>query len=106
MKKYILLFVPALLLAAMPLVAQDDGHSKKPLTCTGSISQDGQTFACEKDHRTWKVSNPGALRDMEGQHAKLTYRLSSAAGEIFVTSAATVQDQTVAHNAGDSAVPK
>jgi hypothetical protein len=106
MKNYILLFVPALLLAAMPLVAQDDGHSKKPLTCTGSISQDGQTFACEKDHRTWKVSNPGALRDMEGQHAKLTYRLSSAAGEIFVTSAATVQDQTVAHNAGDSAVPK
>jgi hypothetical protein len=106
MKKYILLLAPALLLAAMPLVAQDDGHSKKPLTCTGNISQDGQTFACEKDHRTWKVSNPGALRDMEGQHAKLTYRLTSAAGEIFVTSAATVQDQTVAHNAGDSAVPK
>jgi hypothetical protein len=43
---------------------------------------------------------------MEGQHAKLTYRLSSAAGEIFVTSAATVQDQTVAHNAGDSTAPK
>jgi hypothetical protein len=106
MKKRILLFVPALLLAAMPLVAQDDGHSKKALNCTGTISADGQSFACDKDHRTWKVSNPGALRDMEGQHAKLTYRLSSAAGEIFVTSAATVQDQTVAHNAGDSTAPK
>ena len=106
MKKRILLFVPALLLAAMPLVAQEDGHSKKTLNCAGNISQDGQTFACEKDHRTWKVSNPGALRDMEGQHAKLSYRLSSAAGEIFVTSAATVPDQTVAHNSGDSTIPK
>jgi hypothetical protein len=106
MKEYILLFVSALLLAAMPLVAQDDGHAKKPLTCTGNISQDGQTFACEKDHRTWKVSNPGALRDMEGQHAKLTYRLSSATGEIFVTSAATVQDQTVAHNSAILTTPK
>ena len=106
MKKCIRLFVSVLFLVAMPLVAQDDSHSKKPLTCTGNISQDGQSFVCEKDHHTWKVSNPGALRDMEGQHAKLTYRLSSAAGEIFVTSAATVQDQAVAHNAADPAAPK
>src|SRR5580658_554352 len=54
MKKYILLFGSAFFLAALPLVAQDDGHSKKPLTCTGNISQDGQSFICEKDHRTWK----------------------------------------------------
>jgi hypothetical protein len=106
MKKYILLFGSAFFLAALPLVAQDDGHSKKPLTCTGNISQDGQSFICEKDHRTWKISNPGALRDMEGQHAKLTYRLSSTAGEIFVTSAATAQDPTVARNAGDPPAPK
>jgi hypothetical protein len=106
MKKCILLYASALLLAAMPLIAQDDSHAKKPLTCTGTISQDGQTFACDKDHKTLKVSNPGALRDMEGQHAKLTYRLASTAGEIFVTSAASVQDQTVAHNAADPAAPK
>jgi hypothetical protein len=106
MKKCILLYLSALLFAAMPLVAQDDGHSKKTLNATGTISQDGQTFVSDKDHRTWKVSNPGSLRDMEGHHAKLTYRLSSAAGEIFVTSAATVLDQTVAHNSGDPAVPK
>jgi hypothetical protein len=106
MKKCIQLFVFVLLLGAMPLVAQDDGHSKKALNATGTISADGQSFVTDKDHHTWKVSNPGALRDMEGQHAKLTYRLSSAAGEIFVTSAATVQDQTVAHNAGDPPAPK
>lgn len=106
MKKRILLFIPALLIAAMPLVAQDDGHSKKPLACTGTISADGQSFACDKDHHTWKVSNPAVLRDMEGFRAKLTYRPSSTAGEIFVTSASTVQDQTVAHNAADPAPPK
>jgi hypothetical protein len=106
MKKFILLSVSALLFAAMPLVAQDDGHSKKPLTATGTISQDRETFICDKDHKTLKIANPGALSDMEGQHAKLTYRLSSAPGEIFVTSAATVQDQTVARNAGDPPAPK
>jgi hypothetical protein len=106
MKKCILLSVSTFLLAAMPLVAQDDGHSKKPLTATGTISQDRETFVCDKDHKTLKVTNPGALRDMEGQHAKLTYRLAYAAGEIFVTSASTVQDQTVAHNTTDPAAPK
>ena len=106
MKKRILLSVYGLLLVAMPLLAQDDGHSKKPLTATGTISQDRETFVCDKDHKTLKVSNPGALVDMEGQHAKLTYRLSSAAGEIFVTSASTVQDQTVAHNSSDPPAPK
>jgi hypothetical protein len=41
---------------------------------------------------------------MEGHHAKLVYRLTSAAGEIFVTSASTVQEQpTVAHNPGAAA---
>src|SRR5271168_1787004 len=106
MKKSILAFASALLLAAMPLVAQDDGHSKKPLTATGTISQDRETFVCDKDHKTLKVTNPGSLRDMEGQHAKLTYRPAYAAGEIFVTSASTVQDQAVAHNADAPAPPK
>lgn len=102
MKKRILLSVSGLLLVAMPLLAQD----KKPLTATGTISQDRETFVCDKDHKTLKVTNPGSLRDMEGQHAKLTYRLAYGAGEIFVTSASTVQDQAVARNAADPAPPK
>ena len=90
-----------LLLAAMPLLAQD---SKKTVNCAGTISEDGQSFTCEKDHHVWKVSNPAALRDMEGHHAKLTFRRTSVADEIFVTSASIIQQQqTVAHNSGDSA---
>jgi hypothetical protein len=104
LKKRILLSISVLLIVAFPLLAQDDSHSKKPLNCTGNISQDGQSFACEKDHHTWKISNAWAVKDMEGQHAKLTYHLTSTSGEIFVTSAATAQqDPTVAKNAGDPA---
>jgi hypothetical protein len=107
MKKRILLFISGLLLVAMPLLGQDDSHSKKTTNCSGVISQDGLSFVSDKDHRTWKIANPAVLRDMEGHHAKLVYHLTSNAGEIFVTSASIVQEQpTVAHNSGDSASPK
>lgn len=104
MKKRILLFIPILLFVAAPLFAQDDSHSKKTTSCSGTISEDGLSFVSDKDHRTWKIANPGVLRDMEGHHAKLAYHLTSNAGEIFVTSAAIVQEQSpAAHNSGDSA---
>jgi len=106
MKKCILSFIFLSLLAATPLLAQDDGKSKKNLNCSGTVSQDGQSFACEKDHRTWKISNAWAVKDLEGHHAKLTYHLTANADEIFVTTAATAPDSTVAHNAGDPATPK
>ena len=102
MKKRVLLFVSVLILVATPLLAQE---SKKSINCSGTISDDGQSFVCDKDHKTWKVSNPGVLREMEGHRVKLVYRLTSNSGEIFVTSASMVQDQqqTVAHNPGDAA---
>jgi hypothetical protein len=104
MKKRILLFISGLLLVAMPLLGQDDGHTKKTTNVSGTISQDGLSFVSDKDHRTWRIANPAVLRDMEGHHAKLAYHLTSNAGEIFVTSASIVQEQpTVAHNSGDSA---
>jgi hypothetical protein len=107
MKKRILLSVSVLLFVAIPLLAQDDSHSKKPLNSSGTISQDGLSFVSDKDHRTWKIANPGVLHDMEGLHAKLVYRLTSTAGEIFVTSASAVQERpTVAHNPGDPAPPQ
>ncbi|MGC2467589.1 MAG: hypothetical protein WA517_20515 [Candidatus Acidiferrum sp.] len=103
MNKRMLISLGVLLLGAMPLLAQD-GQSKKTVNCLGAISADGQSFTCDKDHHVWKVSNPAVLRDMEGHQAKLTYRRTSTPDEIFVTSASVVQQQqTVAHNPGDSA---
>ena len=101
MKKRILLSVSVLILVGKPLLAQD---SRKSVNCSGTISDDGQSFVCDKDHKTWKVSNPAVLRDMEGHHAKLVYHLTSTSGEIFVNSASVVQEQqTVARNPGAAA---
>jgi hypothetical protein len=103
MKLRILLSFATVLAVSIPAVAQDDAHSKKAQNCSGSISQDGLSFTCDKDHHIWKISNPAALRDMEGHQAKLTFRLTSTVGEIFVTSASVIQQQTLVHNPGDSA---
>ncbi len=104
MNKRMLVSLGVLLLAAMPLLAQDS-ESKKTINCSGSVSADGESFTCDKDHHVWKVANPAILRDMEGHQVKLTYHRTSAADEIFVTSASSnePQKQTVAHNPGDSA---
>ena len=103
MKSRSLLSLIFILVASVPLFAQNDGHSKKTQNCSGIISPDALSFTCGKDHHVWKVSNPAALRDMEGHQAKLTFRLTSVAGEIFVTSAAIIHQQTLAHNPGDAA---
>lgn len=103
MKLRILLSFVMLLAVSVPVFAQDDAHSKKSQNCSGSISADGLSFTCDKDHHVWKISNPAALSDMEGHQAKLTFRLTSVAGEIFVTSASLIQQQTSFHNPGDSA---
>jgi len=86
-------FLSALLLASIPLFAQDS-HSKKPKDCAGLISADGESFTCDKDTHVWKVSNPAVLQGMEGQHAKLTFRANSA-DEVLVLSASSIQEHTV-----------
>jgi len=99
MNKRVLFSVAALVLFSAPLLAQD----KKPQNCAATISEDGQSFTCEKDHHVWKVSNPAALSGMEGQYAKLTFKRTGSQDEVLVTSASSTQQPTVAHNPGDSA---
>lgn len=101
MTKRVFFLLSGVLLAALPAFAQD---SKKASTCSGSISADGLMFTCDKDHHVWKVSNPDALRDLEGHQAKLRFRRSAIADEIFVTAASVIQQQqTLTANHGDSA---
>ncbi len=107
MNKRIFVSLGVLFLASAPLLAQDGG-SRKSINCSGSISADGQSFTCDKDHHVWKVSDPAILRDLEGHQAKLTFHRTSTPGEVFVTSASVIQtqQQIVAHNPGDSASPR
>lgn len=90
------------LLASIPLFAQDS-HSKKAKDCVGVISADGESFTCDKDTHLWKVSNPAVLRDMEGHHVKLTFRVTST-DEVLVLSASSIHEHTA--NPGDSAFRK
>jgi len=85
-------FVAVLLLGAMMPVVAQDSHSAKPKDCAGLISDDGQSFTCEKDKKVWKVSNPAVLKDMEGKHAKLNFRVNSG-DEVLVLSASLAQQQ-------------
>jgi hypothetical protein len=91
--------LPVLLLASIPLFAQDS-HSKKPKDCAGTISADGESFTCDKDTHVWKVSNPAALQNMEGHHVQLSFRATST-DEALVLTASTIQEHTV--KPGDSA---
>lgn len=99
----ILLSFAMVLAVSVPAFAQEDTRFKKTQNCSGSISDDGLSFTCGKDHHVWKISNPAALRDLEGHNAKLTFHLTAVAGEIFVTSASLVRQQSLARNPGDSA---
>ncbi len=90
MNKRMVFSLGLLLLGALPLLAQD-GESKKIVTCAGTISEDGQSFTCAKDHHVWKISDPASVRDMEGHQAKLTYHRTYNKDEIFVTSASVEQ---------------
>jgi len=99
MNKRMLFSVAVLALLSAPLLAQD----KKTQNCAGTISGDGTSFTCDKDHHVWKVSNPAALSGMEGQYAKLTFKRTAAQDEVLVTAASSVQQPTVAHNPGDAA---
>jgi hypothetical protein len=94
MNKRVLLSFAALALLSASGLAQD----KKAMNCAGTISADGDSFTCDKETHVWKVSNPAALSGMQGQHAKLTFKRTSTADEVLVTSAATAQQPTVAHN--------
>jgi hypothetical protein len=86
-------------LAALPLFSQD----KKPKDCAGIINADGSSFTCDKDHKVWKVSNPGALQGMEGHHAKLTFRPSTADDALVLSAAAMAQQEQQTAKAADAA---
>ncbi|MGB2623895.1 MAG: hypothetical protein WA857_08745 [Candidatus Acidiferrum sp.] len=90
MNKRMVFSVGVFLFGVVPLLAQD-GESKKIVSCAGTISEDGQSFTCAKDHHVWKISDPASVRDMEGHQAKLTYHRTYNKDEIFVTSASEEQ---------------
>jgi hypothetical protein len=110
MNKRILLSLAVVLLASAPALSQDvpastaaDNPSIKAVSITGTVGGEGKTFVSDKDHRTWKVSNPAALLKSEGRHVKVKARLTPAGDDLFIISVKLAQEQSVAYNPSDSA---
>ena len=101
--KRVLLPLSVALLICPPLFAQRL-TPKKLITISGTIGAEGTTFLSDEDQEVWRVSNPAALRHLEGRHARLKFLITTGNEDVFVTSVKLIEEQTTAFNHRDSAV--
>jgi pentapeptide MXKDX repeat protein len=60
--------------------------SAKAMGVSGKVGDDGKTFVADKDGKTWKVSNPDALKGHEGHHVRVKARVDADKDEINISS--------------------
>jgi hypothetical protein len=60
--------------------------SKKAVSISGKVGDDGKTFVSDKDSKPWKVSNPEALKGHEGHHLTIRAHVNADKDEVHVTS--------------------
>jgi len=101
MKKRMLIAFAAALIVSTPAIAQDtmkqgdqmkhdsmkaDNMSKKAVSMSGKVSDDGKMFVSDKDNKSWTINNPEALKGHEGHHVTVNAHLDADKNEIHVTS--------------------
>jgi hypothetical protein len=101
MKKRTLIAFAAALMMSSAAIAQDTmkqggqmkddnmkaaNMSKKAVSISGKVSDDGKMFVSDKDNKSWTISNPQALKGHEGHHVTVKARLDADKNEIHVTS--------------------
>ena len=101
MKKRILIAFAAALMMSIAVMAQDtmkqgdqmkhdnmkaDNMSKKAVSLSGKVSDDGKMFVSDKDNKSFTVGNPEALKGHEGHHVTVKGHLDADKNEIHVTS--------------------
>ena len=70
-----------------------DNMSKKAMTVSGKVSADGKMFVSDKDNKTWRISNPEALKGHEGHHVSVKAHIDAAKNEIQVSSVKMAKDE-------------
>jgi hypothetical protein len=60
--------------------------SKRAVSLSGAISDDGQVFVADPDHEVWTAVNPDALKAHAGERAMLQVQESPGTSEIRVLS--------------------
>lgn len=63
-----------------------DNMSKKAVSVSGKVSDDGKMFMSDTDNKNWMISNPEAVKGHEGHHVTLKAHLDADKNEIHVTS--------------------
>ena len=77
------------LAAAQDSMKQDNMKSDsatKSVKITGTISDDGKSFVSDKDSKSWKITNPEAVKGHEGHHVTLTAKVDADKSAVEVVS--------------------
>src|ERR1700716_1395534 len=63
---------------------QNQANTRGNQTMSGSVSSNGKNFVNDKDSKSYKVDNPGALKGHEGQHVQVIVHVDPDTGEIHI----------------------
>ncbi|MBV8050684.1 MAG: hypothetical protein JOZ80_05815 [Acidobacteriaceae bacterium] len=69
-----------------------DAGSKKAVSVTGKISDDGKTFTTDSDSKSWTITNPEAVKGHEGHHVTLKAHVYPDKNEVHVMSLKMAKD--------------
>jgi hypothetical protein len=73
--------------------AKSEKMSAKTIHIVGKVGDDGKTFVSD-DSKTWKVSNPDALKGHEGHEVSVRAHVDADKDEIHVTSVKMLKSDT------------
>jgi len=104
-----IVLILATLLAASPLLAQENGPAKpatgtaaKPLVVSGRVSNDGKMLLTDLDSE-WTVSNVSALKGHEGHLVRVKCLVDSAKNKIEILAITKDESNATAARSSDSA---
>lgn len=95
MKKLMLVCFAFSLMMSVIAMAQDtmkhdtmksEKMSKRAVSITGKVGEDGKTFVNDKDNKSWNVSNPETLKGHEGHHVTVRAHVDADKDEIHISS--------------------
>jgi hypothetical protein len=63
---------------------QTHANSKAGQNMSGNVSSNGKNFVNDKDGKKYKVDNPDALKDHEGQHVAIIVHVDPDTGDLHI----------------------
>lgn len=67
-----------------PQANRAQANSKAGQNMSGNVSSNGKNFVNDKDGKKYKVDNPDALKDHEGQHVAIIVHVDPDTGDLHI----------------------